>query len=87
MLGESRDSLRMKTDAVVARLTGRLQQNSSTTLGILRDDASPISAETPSAHRVQQLTIASDKVKCRLPVGRFAENAKNRRAHLFGEVV
>ena len=54
---------------------------------MIRDDASTRLAEAPSAHRVQHLTIASNKVECRLAVGWFAENDEDRRAHHFGEVV
>ena len=87
MLGKSCNILRRETDAVVAQMTGLLQQKSMTTIGRAPRRGTPSSSETPSALRFQQLTIASDRFKRQLPVCRFAENADDRRAHLFGEVV
>ena len=87
MLGKSRDILRMESDAVVARMTGLLQRNSTPMLGVHRGGAPPSSSDTPSVLRLQQLTIASDMVKRRFPVCRFAENADDRRMHLYGEEV
>ena len=55
--------------------------------GILRVVLSPRICKTLSAHILQQLIIASIRVKCRLPIGIFAETADDRHAQRFGKVV